>query len=453
MSNVQHPRSNDQHPASNVQSANSSPQAPVSDLQSQTSAPYYLQNFTSFVLDYVFFGVGMAFMSQTTVLPSFISQLTDSAPLIGLSSTIMSGAWLLPQLVAANYLADKERKKPYLMLSAAIGRPFIWLVALVLFVAGDISPTLILGVLFVSLAIYMGTDSLATVAWFDMLGNIIPATRRGRLYATAQITMGLLTVGAGAVINALLGPQGPPFPQNYALVFFLAGLSLLVSLGALVPLREPIRPTPVRRLPWGEFVPKLLTVLKENRTFNLATFVRLLVGLSGMALPFYVVYATDQLHLGTESVGIFLSSQVIGGILAGFAWGYLNERSGSRIVIQGSTIVAAISPLLALLIGPVARWTGASVTYLYALIFVAIGALNASMMPGFLNYILELAPAEERTTYIALTNTLCSVLLLVPFLGGWIVQVTSYPVLFAATAAGIVLGFLLTFRLEEPRHR
>jgi len=72
-------------------------------------------------------------------------------------------------------------------------------------------------------------------------------------------------------------------------------------------------------------------------------------------------------------------------------------------------------------------------------------------MPGFINLVLELAPPEERPTYIALTNTLCGVLLVVPFLGGWLLQATSYPVLFAATVGGVVLGLVLSFRLEEPR--
>lgn len=415
------------------------------------SNSHYRRNFVCFVLDYVFFGTGLAFVSQTTVLPSFVSQLTDSAPLIGLASTIMTGAWLLPQLIAASYLADKERKKPYLMLPAAIGRPVFLLLAGVLFLAGDRSPTLILGLFFIGLAVFMGTDALAAVAWFDILSKAIPPTRRGRLIGTGQVLSGLLTVGVGAVVNALLGPQGPPFPNNYALLFFLAGLSFLGSLSVLVFLREPVKPTQTERLSWNAFLPKLLTVLRENRSFSLVTALRLLMGLHGMALPFYVVYATEGLHLGIEAIGLFLSAQVIGGILAGFVWGYLNERSGSKIVIQCSTVMALASPLLALLMGPIGHLAEASTIYVYSLVFVAIGALNSSYMPGFINFVLELAPSEERATYIALTNTLCGVLLLVPFLGGWLLQATSYPVLFAVAAGGVVLGLVLSFRLEEPR--
>jgi MFS family permease len=422
----------------------------MSNVQHSTSN-HYRQNFICFVLDYVFFGLGLAFASQTTVLPSFVSQFTDSAPLIGLASTIQTGAWLLPQLIAASYLADKERKKPYLMLPAALGRPVFLLLAGVLFLVGDRAPTLSLGLFFIGLAVFMSTDALAAVAWFDILSKTIPPTRRGRLFGIAQFFSGLLTVGAGAAVNVLLGPQGPPFPHNYALLFFLAGLSFFTSLLAISFLREPVKPNQAERLSWNAFLPKLLTVLRENRTFSLVTALRLLIGLNGMALPFYIVYATGELRLGIESIGLFLSSQVMGGILAGFVWGYLNERSGSKIVIQCSTVMALASPLLALLMGPIGRLAGASTIYVYALIFLAIGALNSSMMPGFINFVLELAPSGERATYIALTNTLCGVLLVLPFLGGWLLQATSYPVLFAVTAGGVVLGLLLTFRLSEPR--
>ncbi len=425
----------------------------MTNIQYPISNLHYRQNFICFVLDYVFFGVGMAFVSQTTVLPSFISQLTDSAPLIGLASTIQTGAWLLPQLIAASYLSDKARKKPYLLLPAALGRPVFLLLAGVLFLAGDLAPALILGLFFVSLAVFMGTDALAAVAWFDILGKAIPPARRGRLIGAGQVFSGLLTVGAGAVINAVLGPQGPPFPHNYALLFFLAGLSFFASLLAIVFLREPVKPTQAKRLPWNAFLPKLWTVLRKNHAFSLVTALRLLTGLGGMAMPFYVVYATNELHFGAEAIGLFLSSQVVGSILAGFVWGYLNERSGSKIVIQCSTVLGLASPLLALLIRPIGHLAGASTIYVYSLVFLAIGALNSSYMPGFINLVLELAPPEERATYIALTNTVCGVLLVVPFLGGWLLQATSYPVLFAATVGGVAVGLVLTFRLEEPRQR
>lgn len=426
---------------------------PMSNTQYPTSNGHYRKNFTCFVLDYVFFGISLAFVNQTTVLPSFINQLTDSAPLIGLVSTIQTGAWLLPQLIAASYLADKPRKKPYMLLAAAIGRPVFWLLAGILFLVGSRAPALILGVFFTSLAVFMSTDAMAAVAWFDILGKAIPPDRRGRLIGVGQVLSGLLTVGAGVVVNAVLGPHGPPFPDNYALLFFLAGVSLFASWLAMSFLHEPPGPTQEQRLPWNTFLPRLWMVLRKNHAFSLVTIVRLLTGLSGMALPFYVVYATEELHFGVEVIGIFISSQVIGGILGGFMWGYLNERSGSKSVIQGATVLGLASPLLALILGSIGHLAGNLTIYAYSLIFVAIGALNSSFMPGFINFVMDLAPPEERPIYIALINTLSGSLMVVPFLGGWLLQATSYPVLFAVTAGGIAIALLLTIRLEDPRTR
>ncbi len=416
-------------------------------------SPHYRHNFICFVLDYIFYGISMAFVNLTAVLPSFISQLTDSAPLIGLASTIQTGAWFLPQLIAASHLAGKARRKPYMLLAAAIGRPVFWLLAGVLFLAGDRAPALILGVLFVSLAVFMSTDAIASVAWFDILGKAIPPTRRGRLIGTGQVLSGLLTMGAGAVVNAVLGPYGPPFPNNYALLFFLAGLFLFLSWLAMSFLYEPPGPTQEQRLPWNAFLPKLWTVLKENRTFSLVIAVRLLTGLSGMAMPFYVIYATEELHFSAETIGVFITFQVAGSILGGFLWGYLNERSGSKIVIQCSIITAIVSPLLALLIRPMSHLAETSPIYVYYLIFLAIGALNNSFMPGPINFVLELAPSEERPIYVALINTLCGSLMVVPFLGGWLLQATSYPVLFLTTMGGVAIALVLTFGLEEPRQK
>lgn len=415
--------------------------------------PDYRHNLICFLLDFIFFGIGMAFASPTTVLPSFVNQLTDSPPMIGLVLTIQTGAWLLPQLIAANYLADKAHKKPYLLLPAALSRSVLLLLAVVVFLAGDSSPGLILILFFAALAIFMGTDALAAVAWFDILGRAIPPTRRGRLFGAGQIVLGLTSIGVGAVVKAILGANGLPFPGNYALLFLLAGLSFFTSWLAMSFLREPIHPEQTDRLPWRAFLLKLWTVLGEDRAFRQVTIVRLLAGLAGMAIPFYIVYAIDVLGMGEEAIGFFLPAQMIGSALAGFITGYLSERSGSKAVIQLSNALALSSPILALSQPAFGLKDGPMLIYLYTLVFAAIGAVNSSFMLGFLNFVLEIAPSEERPTYIGLANTISGLLLLAPLLGGWLLRATSYPVLFAVTAAGVAISLALSSQLVEPRRR
>ncbi|MFA9403505.1 MAG: hypothetical protein ACERKY_10620, partial [Anaerolineales bacterium] len=50
------------------------------------------------ILDGAFFGAGLGFASFTTVIPLFVSLLTNSPILIGLAPAIHSLGWQLPQL-------------------------------------------------------------------------------------------------------------------------------------------------------------------------------------------------------------------------------------------------------------------------------------------------------------------------------------------------------------------
>ena len=51
----------------------------------ETLPPNYRWNFTVFMVDIVFFIMAFTFASLSSVIPSFVGQLTDSPPVIGLA--------------------------------------------------------------------------------------------------------------------------------------------------------------------------------------------------------------------------------------------------------------------------------------------------------------------------------------------------------------------------------
>jgi MFS family permease len=412
---------------------------------------HYRRNFASLAADWVSFVTGMAFISYTSVIPSFINQLTDFAPLIGLATTIPNGIWLLPQLIAANYVGGKERKKPWVITLALIARPAYLILGISTLIIGNRSPWLLLVVFFVAETIFSSLDGLGTVAWFDILARSIPSKKRGRFYGTAQALSGLFSVAAGAIVARALGPGGPPFPQNYGLVFLSGYGLMMISLFAFTFLKEPIDDARREREPWRVYLPRMMQLLRGHQQFRMINSIRLLSALGGLAIPFYVIHALDVLGLGSESIGLFVSAQVLGGLIASLAMGYLNERSGSKIVTQLTAALGMITPMLALGIHYFPP-QGAIAAYAYALVFVLIGANYAGYMQGFMNFVLEIAPPGEMPAYIGLYNTLGgTVIFVAPLLGGLLLESTSYPILFAAAILGTVAGFALSLKLQEPR--
>lgn len=414
--------------------------------------PHYRRNFSLIAADYVAFGVGLTLSDVTTTLPAFVRELSSSDMLVGLVATVWNGAWLLPQLFAANWLAVKPHKKRYVVLGGLIGRPFFLILALALALGLARYPAAALGLFFFTLAIFLTCDAFSVVAWFDVLAKAIPDEHRGRLIGVAQTTIALLALGVGRLVGYLLGPDGPAFPQNYAVIFGATGALLTLSLTFLSQIKEPDEVTPSVRPTWRVYFGQLALLLRQNAAFTRVTLVRLLVGLSQLAMPFYVVYAIDVLGLPTETVGLFTAVRTLGSVAAGFGMSLVADRFGSRRVVQITSALALVPPGLALLL----QSTGAEssrLAGLYPLVYVAIGFFNSSVMLGFINYVLELAPPGQRTVYMGLTNTVNGLLVLAPTLGGWLLQTTSYAVLFALTMSVIALGHGLSWGLAASRQR
>ena len=416
--------------------------------------PHYRRNFAAFMGDYVGFGLALAFAGATTILPGFVSQLTDSKVVVGLLATVSNGAFLLPQLIFANLVTNKPRKKPYFNLGASLGRPLYLLYAVALWLGLGRNPALALLVLFAIQIIFQAGDALATVAWFDVMAKVIPGKRRGRLMGVSQVTRGVLAIGAGALIAFLLSESGPPFPHNYAAIFARAGGFLLFSLFSWTFVVEPDEPGEAGERPaWRDYLSHLLDTLRHDHAFRRLVTVRLLAGFEGLALGFYVLFAIQRLGLPPGTVGLFTAAQTVGGILASLGLGVVTERIGSHRVIQIATALSMTAPLVALglLLSPIRE--GTLTTAIYAWVFLAIGAVANSVMLGFFNYLMELAPAGQRPTYIGLFNTIGGALVILPTAGGWLLQTTSYGVLFALTAILLTLAHGLSWDLPSAHRR
>ena len=410
-----------------------------------TLPPHYRRNFVAFLVDYVCFGAGFfSFINPSSVLPVFVRQLTDSAPVIGLVSTVFNGGWLLPQLAVARLINDKPRKKPY-MIAGLGGRVAFWVTALALWAGLSRYPAAMLVLFFVCLGVFAVSDGVASVAWLDILARAIPLKQRGRLIGIAQVVSGVAGIGAAKLVGLILDHH--TFPDDYVLLFTLAGVTLIPSVIALALIREP-PPEDASPEANEQMKGNWLKLLVTDHVFRHLTVCRILVGMMGLAVPFYVVYAADVLHLPQSVVGGFVAAQMLGAVVASVVMGLVNERWGLRYVIRIGGAAAIAAPLFAL---AVHLTGGARLAQAYPFVYVTLGVTNSVWMLGFSNYLLEIAPEGMRPGYIGLGNTIMGVLTLAPIAGGWLLEATSYTMLFGITAAIVAAGFLFTLGLKPPR--
>ncbi len=420
-------------------------------MQDTTLPKHYKRNFWCLASDFAFFGIGMAFISPGTVVPGFLDALNAPSFVIGLVSTLQSASWLLPQLFAARYLADKPLKKPYILLPAAVGRSLILLLSFLIWITG--ARPAWLAVVMVTLVVigFWGCDGLASVPWFDLLSKSIPPARRGRLTGVGQVMSGLFGFMAGFLVEWMLSERGPAFPDNYAALYLLG---FFMFAGSFIAIAMTVESPGVsaRRVPgWHEFLPRLWKVLKSDRTYRHYIIARQIYGLGALAMPFYMTFALDRLGLPAHVAGRYTSIGLVGSILAAMLFGWLNERYGSKLVIAIGVVVSVLPPVCALLTR--LPWDPALLAWGYGVVFFFSSVAMSSMMPGWMTFVLEHAPEAERPGYVGLTNTINGVNVLLSAFGGAILEWSNknYELLFGITALGILLSWPLAFSLPEPR--
>jgi len=415
----------------------------------ETLPPHYRRNFRALLVDYFTFGIAFNFFTPDSMLPAFVGELTDSALVIGSVSTVFSAGWLLPQLIAARIINDKPRKKPYL-LGGISGRVVFWIIALGLGLGlGQKSPAAMLALFFTCLALWAITDGVASVAWLEIMAGAIPSKRRGRLIGTAQVISGLVGIGAGALIGQILTRLS--FPGNYALIFALASTLLVPSTIALFMLREvPSKVVPKETSEPAEkdvWFKRLLTWLKlpfTNPAFRHLMICRIMVGMMGLATPFYVQHATKELLLPQGIIGNFVIAQTTGRVAASAILGWVCERWGAQYVIRIGSAAAILGPLFAL----ATHLADDHLAPAYPLVYLFLGIINSTWVMGFFNYLLEIAPEGMRPTYIGMSNFIMGTLTLIPMAGGWLLEATSYTALFGLATALVAVGFLLSLGLK-----
>ncbi len=187
----------------------------------------YRFNFITNVFDGAFFGFAIGFASFSTIIPLFVSHLSNSAILIGLIPAIHSMGWQLPQILTAQRVSSMKRLKPFVVLMTIHERlPYLGLGILALFYT-KLPPTMTLIITFI-LLVWQGLGAGMTAnAWQILIGKVIPALNRGTFFGAQSAAANLLS-SVGAIAAGFI-LQGTPASTGFALCFFIAFVFMIVS--------------------------------------------------------------------------------------------------------------------------------------------------------------------------------------------------------------------------------
>jgi len=416
--------------------------------------PFTGWNFIVITLDAAFFFAGLAFIDPLIVLPILVDKIAGSQVLVGLMSAIQRAGWIVPQLLATSFVLHHRRKKPFVMWPVVLSRlPFVVLAAAFsLPGAGDHVKALLLLLIGIYTVFFFG-DGLVGVPWHDIIARTIPPKLRGRFFGSINVLGGMLIIGAGQIVKRVLADPSLPFPHNYGRLFIFLCACMGLSTFFLALMKEPTGSAFEERQPFGRIVRLIPSTLRRYRPLLRVIVAQNIMGITGLALPFYALYAHKRLGVPEPYGGTFIQVGILGLMAASVLWAFLNDRRGPLTVLRGVAFGAVTVPMAALGLPPLIRALGAQehMAHAYSLVFFLSSAASSGMWMGVTNYVLEIAPDEVRPLFLGLSATLAAPVVLTPLIGGLLLGLIAYEVLFAIVGVAALASAIYIATLERPR--
>jgi MFS family permease len=405
--------------------------------QSSSSPSDMLFNTVVNVLDGAFFGSAIGFASFITIIPLFVSQLTDSPILIGLIPAIHSVGWQLPQLLTASRVRRLTRYKPMVLAMTIHERlPFVALALLAWLLPGLERTTALLLVFTLLIWQGLGGGWTATV-WQSMIAKIIPVSWRGGFFGAQSSAASLLASVTAVAAGQILERYESPF--DFALCFILASVGMGLSFVFLASTREQKHAPVLSDGIQTRLRDDIRRILSTDSVFQRFLLVRMIFQLGTAAFSFYAVYAVGELGASTGLVGWLTGVLIFGEVIANPLLGTLGDRKGHRLVLLLGALAGFLSSALAGWLTSIPAWF--AIFALAGIAYVVAWTTTMVLSLGF-------GTAAEQATYIGMSNTLIApVTLAAPLLAGWFIDAFGYATMFKASTLVFLVAAVLSLNM------
>ncbi|MFA6255112.1 MAG: MFS transporter [Patescibacteria group bacterium] len=368
---------------------------------------------------------------------------------VGLLNSLVNLFGPLSQIFGSKLLEKYHRKKIVfwtVMLQASACLLLAWLGLSFL----DSQKTLnLVPALILSSLLYIFFGSLASPAWFSLIGDAVPENTRGK-YFSHRNRLALLFWLSATLVSAFILQyfQSQEIILGFVIIFVIAALARYVSAFYLNRhYVEELKLSPDYYFPFWRFISGI-----KNYNFNkFALFTSAMVFATNIAGPFFAVYLWQDLKFPPVLFMITITSWRFFSFLFYPLWGHFADKYGNRELLRLGTLLIIPMPFL---------WLFS--TNPFYLIFVpqlVSGAGWAAFELAASNFIYDSIKPQRRALIVAYYNFLNGLgLFLGAILGGLLAQyinfsfINSFLFIFIISGtARLIMGLIFLPPIKEVR--
>jgi hypothetical protein len=386
------------------------------------------RNFFAYLLANLLGKIADEIASAKLVIPWLFGFLGVPAALTGFLVPIREAGVLVPQLAVAAAVRRLAIRKGVWLVGAVLSALSLFgMAAAALTLEGTAAGTAIV----LMLVVFSLARGLCSVSAKDVLGKTVSKSRRGALMGWSASLSGLAVLAVGLWLG-MAGPAGAGLGV-FAGLLITGGLLWILATFSFALVKEHPGATEgggnALAVALGQ-----LRLMVDDAPFRRFVMARALLLSVALSPPFYVLIAQSQSESGLTGLGAMIVANGLAASLSAPVWGYFGDRS-SRLVMATAAGGASLLGLLTFAAVNL-DWTWATGELGMAAIFLILNVMHGGVRLGRKVYLVDMASGENRAAYVAVSNTVIGVLML---LGGLIGLIGDW---LGAAATVLILGLL-----------
>jgi hypothetical protein len=401
------------------------------------------RSFIYLLASYFFTKFGDAIASPKTTLAWLTTAVGAPAFVLGLLIPIRESGSLIPQLFIGGVIRRLPIRKWVWVGGSLIQAACIVGIGFVAFrLEGVAAGWTILGLI----TLFSLARGFCSVSSKDVLGKTIPKRVRGQLTGWSASAAGLLTIGVGIVLMMPAANIG----ETDLIGLLLVGAGLLWVLAAVVYSLVAEYPGETGGGRSALQALAKLKLLATDKPFRRFVMTRALLMCSALSAPFYVALAQGHRGSAATVLGSFVAAAGLASLLSAPFWGRFADRSSRRVMVVAALLTSGIG-LLTFAVERLLPELGRTAWFLPVAYFI-LSIAHSGVRVGRKTYVVDLATGNKRTDYVAISNTVIGVLLLLVGSVGALAPVIGNAGVIALLAFMGLAGALLGMSLPETHN-
>ena len=401
------------------------------------------RSFFYLLASYFFTKLGDAVASPKTTLAWLTTAVGAPVFVLGMLVPIRESGSLIPQLFIGGMIRRLAVRKWVWVAGSVIQAACIAGIGVVAFRLEGVAAGWAIICLITLFSLARGFCSVAAK---DVLGKTIPKRVRGQLTGWSASAAGGVTIAVGVVLMMPAVKLGET--ELIGALLVAAGLLWVVAAAIYSRVGEYPGETGGGRSA-VEALGKL-KLLVTDKPFRRFVVTRVLLMCSALSAPFYVALAQDNRGSAAAVLGSFVAAAGLASLLSAPVWGRFADQSSRKVMVAAAVLTSGTG-LVTFAAHGLFPELGRTAWFLPCAYFV-LSIAHSGVRVGRKTYVVDLATGNKRTDYVAISNTVIGVMLLLVGSVGALSSLIGNAGIIALLATMGLVGALLGTTLPETQH-